>query len=196
MFDKAGFLWIGTREGLLLNDGQRFRRFQHEAQNPDSISSNGIRGIFEDSRGRLWINTISGGLNQLDRSTWKFRSWRHQHNDPESLIHDGVFTLAEAQHGRLWVGTQAGLDLFDPDSGQFTRTVLATGGEFVIVSDAVAVRVGGIGGRAGAGGGVEVFKAPQFQRGRERGVSEGDFGELAAGDGYRLAGRREESGNG
>ena len=132
MFDKAGFLWIGTREGLLLNDGQRFRRFQHEAQNPDSISSNGIRGIFEDSRGRLWINTISGGLNQLDRSTWKFRSWRHQHNDPESLIHDGVFTLAEAQDGRLWVGTQAGLDLFDPDSGQFTRTVLATGGEFVI----------------------------------------------------------------
>ncbi|TAH47305.1 MAG: histidine kinase [Gammaproteobacteria bacterium] len=132
IFDKAGFLWIGTREGLLLNDGQRFRRFQHEAQNPDSISSNGIRGIFEDSRGRLWINTISGGLNQLDRATWKFRSWRHQHNDPESLIHDGVFTLAEARDGRLWVGTQAGLDLFDPDSGHFARTVLATGGEFVI----------------------------------------------------------------
>jgi signal transduction histidine kinase/streptogramin lyase len=132
LFDRTGFLWIGTREGLLLNDGQRFRRFQHEAQNPDSISSNGIRGVFEDSRGRLWINTISGGLNLLDRADWTFRSWRHQRNNTDSLIHDGVFALAEAPAGRLWVGTQAGLDLFDPDSGMFTRTVVATGGEFAI----------------------------------------------------------------
>lgn len=132
MFDKAGFLWIGTREGLLLNDGQRFRKFQHEAQNPDSLSSNGIRGLLEDSHGRLWIHTISGGLNLLDRTTWKFQSWRHDRSNPDSLIHDGVFCLAEAAGGKLWVGTQAGLDLFDPETGHFTRTVLATGGEFVI----------------------------------------------------------------
>jgi signal transduction histidine kinase/streptogramin lyase len=132
MFDRTGFLWIGTREGLFLYDGQRFRKFQHEVQNPDSISSNGIRGVFEDSRGRLWVNTISGGLNLLDRATWRFRSWRHQRNDPGSIAHDGVFTLAEAPGGKLWVGTQAGLDLFDPAKGHFTRQVLATGGEFAI----------------------------------------------------------------
>lgn len=130
--DRAGFLWIGTREGLYLHDGQRFRHFQHEVQNPDSLSSNGIRGLLEDSRGRLWINTISGGLNELDRASWTFRSWKHAHDDPESIVHDGVFALAEAPDGRLWVGTQAGLDLFDPDSGRFRRTVLATGGEFVV----------------------------------------------------------------
>jgi len=132
LFDRVGFLWIGTREGLYLHDGQRFRKFQHEVQNPGSISSNGIRGVFEDSHQRLWINTISGGLNLLDRATWQFRSWRHQRNDPQSLIHDGVFALAEAPGGRLWVGTQAGLDLFDPATGEFARTPLATGGEFII----------------------------------------------------------------
>ncbi|HET8942802.1 MAG TPA: two-component regulator propeller domain-containing protein [Rudaea sp.] len=132
MLDKIGFLWIGTREGLYMYDGQRYRNFQHEIQSPDSISSNGIRGIFEDSRGRLWVNTISGGLNLLDRTTWRFRSWRHQRNDPQSLSHDGVFALAEAADGKLWVGTQAGLDLFDPDKGTFTHEVLATGGEFVM----------------------------------------------------------------
>lgn len=131
-FDRAGFLWIGTREGLYLYDGQRFRQFQHEVQNPDSISSNGIRGVFEDSRGRLWINTISGGLNLLDRATWRFRNWRHQRNDPESIVHDGVFAVEDAPGGKLWVGTQAGLDLFDPDTGKFTRQILATGGEFAI----------------------------------------------------------------
>lgn len=132
MLDKVGFMWIGTREGLYLYDGQRFRKFQHEVQNPDSLSSNGVRGIFEDSRGRLWINTISGGLDLLDRATWRFRSWRHHRNDPDSISHDGVFALTEAPDGKLWVGTQAGLDLFDPASGRFRHQILATGGEFVM----------------------------------------------------------------
>ena len=132
MQDRAGFLWIGTREGLYLYDGQRFRRFQHEVQNPDSISGNGVRGIFEDSRGRLWINTISGGLNLLDRGAWRFRNWRHKAGDPDRLAHDGVFALEEADGGRLWVGTQAGLNLFDPDRGRFALRPLATGGEFVM----------------------------------------------------------------
>lgn len=132
MFDHVGFLWIGTREGLFLHDGRQFRKFQHEVQNPDSISSNGIRGVFEDSHDRLWINTISGGLNLLDRASWRFRSWRHKRNDPDSLVHDGVFALAEAPVGKLWVGTQAGLDLFDPETGKFAHQFLVTGGEFVI----------------------------------------------------------------
>lgn len=130
--DRTGFLWIGTREGLYQFDGQRFRHFQHEVQNPESISSNGVRGVFEDSRGRLWIHTINGGLNLLDRATWRFSRWRHDAADPHSLAHDGVFALEEADGGRLWVGTQAGLDLFDPVSGEFQHQVLATGGEFVM----------------------------------------------------------------
>ena len=130
--DRTGFLWIGTREGLYLFDGQRFRHFQHEVQNPDSISSNGVRGVFEDSRGRLWIHTINGGLNLLDRARWRFTRWRHDAADPQSLAHDGVFAVEEAEGGRLWVGTQAGLDLFDPRQGSFQRHVLATGGEFVM----------------------------------------------------------------
>ena len=76
--DRQGFLWIGTREGLFLHDGQRFRKFQHELNAPDSISDSGVRGVFEDSRGRLWIHTISGGLNLLDRARWSFRRFRHQ----------------------------------------------------------------------------------------------------------------------
>ncbi|HET9048541.1 MAG TPA: two-component regulator propeller domain-containing protein [Chiayiivirga sp.] len=96
------------------------------------MSSNGIRGVLEDSRGRLWINTISGGLNLLDRSRWRFRNWRHERNEADSLSHDGVFALAEAEDGKLWVGTQAGLDLFDPDSGRFEHQIVATGGEFII----------------------------------------------------------------
>ena len=130
--DRQGFLWIGTREGLFLHDGQRFRKFQHELNAPDSISDSGVRGVFEDSRGRLWIHTISGGLNLLDRARWKFRRFRHQ-EAAGTLSHDGIFALAEADDGKLWVGTQAGLDLLDPVSGRARPVKLhGDGGEFIM----------------------------------------------------------------
>ena len=130
--DRTGFLWLGTREGLFVYDGQRFRKFQHDAGDPGSISSNGIRGVFEDSHGRLWVNTITAGLNLLDRARWRFRHFGHT-GEPGGLSHDGVFALAEADDSRLWVGTQAGLDLFDPDSGQARPVPLGEkGGEFVM----------------------------------------------------------------
>ncbi len=132
MQDRVGFLWIGTREGLFQYDGQRFRKFQHDAGDPASISSNAIRGILEDGQGRLWVNTISGGLNLLDRASWTFRHFQHG-SAPGGLSHDGVFALAEAGGGRLWVGTQAGLDLLDPASGLAEpRPLGKKGGEFIM----------------------------------------------------------------
>ncbi len=130
--DRVGFLWIGTREGLFQYDGQRFRKFQHDAGDADSISSNAIRGMLEDTRGRLWVNTISGGLNLLDRAGWTFRHFNHG-TQPGGLSHDGVFALAEAEDGRLWVGTQSGLDLLDPATGLAEpRALRGKGGEFIM----------------------------------------------------------------
>lgn len=130
--DRVGFLWIGTREGLYLHDGQRFRKFEHAVQDSTSISSNGVRSLLEDEQGRLWVATIAGGLNLLDRATWRFRRWRTDAPPGRGPSHDGVFALAAAGDGRLWVGTQAGLDLFDPTTDRFRKVPLAQGGEFVM----------------------------------------------------------------
>lgn len=129
--DRVGFLWIGTREGLFLHDGQRFRKFEHSVQDDGSLSSNGIRALLEDDEGRLWVATITGGLNLLDRAHWRFSHWRTGAGE-RGPSHDGVFAMAEADDGRLWVGTQAGLDLFDPATGRFRAVPLDKGGEFVM----------------------------------------------------------------
>ncbi len=126
--DRVGLLWIGTREGLYLHDGHRFRKFQHEPGQPSSMASNGVRSLHEDALGRLWVGTNSAGLSQVDRARWTFRHFRHDSADPGSLSHDSVLALADAEDGRLWVGTQSGLDLFSPDTGRATRTPLVPGG--------------------------------------------------------------------
>src|SRR5215217_2515067 len=134
MYDRVGLLWIGTREGLYLHDGQRFRKFQYELGNPASLASNAVRTLFEDRLGRLWVGTMAGGLSLVDRAHWSFKNFRHDSSDVTSLPHDGVFALADADDGQLWVGTSAGLALLDPLSGRAMRVPLVPGGgaEFVM----------------------------------------------------------------
>ncbi len=119
--DRAGFLWVGTREGLALYDGYTVRVFEHVVGDPESLADNTVRTLFEDREGRLWIGTNSGGLQRLDRATGRFETFRHDSANPSSLSHDSVYTLVQDRAGVLWVGTQDGLNRFDPGTGSFER---------------------------------------------------------------------------
>ena len=119
--DRQGFVWIGSREGLTLFDGYTFTSFVHDPSDPTSISDNAIRTLFEDSHGRLWIGTNTGGLNRLDRGVFTFAHFRHDSADEHTLSHDSVYAIAETADGALWVGTQKGLNRFEPDTGRAER---------------------------------------------------------------------------
>lgn len=119
--DHAGFLWVGTREGLAEWDGYSVHVYDHEVGNADSLPDNSVRTIYEDKSDHLWVGTNSGGLARLDRATGKFERFRHDPADPKSLSHDSVYAIAEDKNGTLWVGTQVGLNRFDPASRTFER---------------------------------------------------------------------------
>jgi signal transduction histidine kinase/ligand-binding sensor domain-containing protein len=119
--DRAGFLWVGSREGLAVWDGYAIRSFEHEVGNADSLPDNSIRVIYEDRAGHLWVGTNTGGLARLDRATGRFDVLRHDPADPTSLSHDSVYTIVESPDGSLWVGTQEGLNRLDPKTRKFDR---------------------------------------------------------------------------
>src|SRR6476659_9053277 len=58
--DKAGFLWIGTQDGLDRFDGYGFRVYKHARSDAHSLSDNGIRALAADADGSLWIGTQAG----------------------------------------------------------------------------------------------------------------------------------------
>jgi ligand-binding sensor domain-containing protein/signal transduction histidine kinase len=118
---KDGFLWAGTREGLAVYDGYDVRVLQHSVSDPASLSDDTVRRIYEDRSGRLWVGTDGGGLQRLDRATWRFESFHHDPSDEHSLSHEGVYAIVEGTDGALWVGTQKGLDRLDVASGSFER---------------------------------------------------------------------------
>lgn len=120
--DRRGFMWFVTEDGLNRYDGYRFTVYRSEAGNPNSLSHNELKTVFEDRSGMLWIGTFEGGLNSFDPATGVFTRYRHDPGNPGGLAANTVRCIAQDREGMLWLGTQGGgLDRFDPVTGQFVH---------------------------------------------------------------------------
>jgi two-component system sensor histidine kinase ChiS len=120
--DNKGFMWFGTGDGLNKYDGYTFTIYKHEPGNPNSLSSNAIRALYEDHEGILWIGTTwGGGLNRFDPKTEQFTHYHHNPDNSNSISNDSIRTIYEDRQGMLWIGTDGGLDKFDRNTEQFTR---------------------------------------------------------------------------
>ncbi|HKC35589.1 MAG TPA: two-component regulator propeller domain-containing protein [Chitinophagaceae bacterium] len=60
LFDKQGFLWVTTADGLQRFDGYRFQTFKHDPQNKKSIPENSVSQVYEDDNNNLWITHRTG----------------------------------------------------------------------------------------------------------------------------------------
>jgi signal transduction histidine kinase/ligand-binding sensor domain-containing protein len=129
-------LWIGTDGGLdkLEAPGTAFKKldattaqfshYVHDPDNPNSLSSNRVRCLYEDfRRAELWIGTRDG-LNRLNRPSGKITRFVNEPNNPHSLSHNHIWSLYADHTGALWIGTSGGgLNRFDHATEQFTRYV-------------------------------------------------------------------------
>src|ERR1700741_1740079 len=55
--DSTGHMWFGTENGLDSYDGYEFLHHRHERGNPETLGSDYIYDIAEDTDGNLWIAT-------------------------------------------------------------------------------------------------------------------------------------------
>ncbi len=132
---EATALWVGTQGGGLNrfdHESQRFIRYQRDANNPASLSSNQVRSLhvsYQNNATTLWIATLNG-LNRLvlsnesrgENSEVAFIRYRHDPNNLQSLSDNRVWSIAEEANGILWLATfGGGLNRFDPTTQTFTR---------------------------------------------------------------------------
>jgi signal transduction histidine kinase/ligand-binding sensor domain-containing protein len=128
--DHAGRVWVGTQDGGITQiswDGgnhARFKHFQHDPNNVNSLSDNNVMAIRESRQqpGVFWIATFDGGLNRLDSKTGVFTRYQHDPGNPNSLTNNRISSLQESlsEPGILWVGTDGGgLNRFDWKAAKF-----------------------------------------------------------------------------
>ena len=126
--DKEGFLWIGTKEGLNRYDGYNFKVFTNDPYNRHSISSNNIRTLFEDSKGRIWAGALDAGMNVYDKKTGKFHRLLHQPGNSNSLSTNRILTATiELPDGRIMLAPANGkINIISLPDDYFGKDTIAT----------------------------------------------------------------------
>ena len=116
--DADGFMWFGTQDGLFRYDGFNYKIFK-PSDSQDSISHNSTYTLYVDSKERLWIGTVGGGLNLYLPESETFKTYRYDPNK-NSISHDIVTSITEDKNGVLWIGTKGGgLNKFNPEDDFF-----------------------------------------------------------------------------
>ncbi|MCK6691864.1 MAG: ATP-binding protein [Thermoanaerobaculia bacterium] len=141
--DRQGTLWAGcgfpweenNKKAGGLNryhpETGTFTRYLHDPGNPNSLSDNRVRAIYEDSKGNFWVGAMGNeGLQRLDRRTGIFTRLPSAPGQASRLgtpclQNVGLFwqdfrqvtSITEDKRGWLWIGSLSGLIIYDPASG-------------------------------------------------------------------------------
>ncbi|WP_158601796.1 hybrid sensor histidine kinase/response regulator [Solilutibacter pythonis] len=109
--DRAGFVWIGSLDGLARYDGNGFRIWRHDPRDSRSLPGNIVQAVHVDARDRVWVATEFSGLSMLGPGRSGFTTVRRESHP--MLGSNDIYSIAS--HGdTLWFGTaNAGLYQLD-----------------------------------------------------------------------------------
>ncbi|MGL4740369.1 MAG: ligand-binding sensor domain-containing protein [Sarcina sp.] len=100
-------IWIGTNKGVFrcLIKEKQIIRYKHKDYNSKSLVSDGVRNIFKDKTGLMWIGTSNGiSIANMEQN---FTNYQKRIGEKDSLSGKSVFGIYEDEIGNLWAGTNA-----------------------------------------------------------------------------------------
>ncbi len=100
--DKTGQVWIGTKNGLGINDGEDWRTYTKSDGMPHKL----VTDICEDDNGKIWVSTWKGVALFDGKNLTSL-----QKND--GLVNNKVTCIETDSKGRVWVGTKKGISMYD-----------------------------------------------------------------------------------
>lgn len=101
--DSFGFVWMGTYDGLNRYDGFNVLNFSRKTDDIESLSSNRIVCLFEDSKKRIWIGTDGRGLNYYSLVTEKFVRVE------TPIGFHRIANIVESSFGEIYIATSNGV---------------------------------------------------------------------------------------
>lgn len=118
MQDSRGYIWIGSGNGLNRFDGYEFTVYAPDPRDSNSISDTGILALCEGADGLLWVGTIEGRLNSLDRQTGAFTRYEFDWNMFSGPGKNTIVQICRGSDSTLWLGTSFGsVYRFNPATG-------------------------------------------------------------------------------
>ena len=134
--DKLGFIWISTVNGLNRFDGQSFKIFRHNPNDPNSLIYDDIVTISLAPDGWIWIPT-SRGICKLDPASLRFERI-HLPENTDTLDNDFATMVGFDSKGYAWTTTERGIYQLNPVTDKvefFLPTAVKTLGWFGMLID-------------------------------------------------------------
>jgi len=114
--DRAGYIWLGTRGGLVRHEGVRLNVLRRDPDRPGSLPGDNILTLMAAEDGDVWAAISEQGIVRI-RGVDVIRHWANQRDDGP-LRGSYVWSLAEACDGSVWgVYATDGLVRIDPSTG-------------------------------------------------------------------------------
>jgi signal transduction histidine kinase/ligand-binding sensor domain-containing protein len=115
--DSRGNFWVGTAgDGLHMMDRTKgtFERHLYDPLHPGKLSRPPVKKIRsfpddfisflkEDSKGRIWIGTLEGGINVYDPSTKQCTYYGTDKNSKEKLTNNEFTAACKTTDNTLWI---------------------------------------------------------------------------------------------
>ncbi|MBT1689907.1 response regulator [Fulvivirgaceae bacterium PWU37] len=124
--DPEGDLWIFAQD-----EARGVYHFQptsgtlqhYTATGPEPrLSTNLVRALTLDDRGRIWIGTDHGGINILDKKNRTVQTIVNHEDDPKSLRQNSINALYRDDQGIIWIGTyKRGISYYHKNLLRFPR---------------------------------------------------------------------------
>ena len=121
--DRAGFIWICTKDGLNRFNSSIFHVFKTSGNGTNSLRSNALNCVFADKIDDvIWIASEKNGVDAYNYKTHVFTHYEHDYSNPETndLSANGVTNISGDEEGNLWFATyEAGIDYLDRKTMRF-----------------------------------------------------------------------------
>jgi len=106
--DNAGFMWFATLDGLNRFDGVNFRIYRPVKGDTTSVADLGIKNLYSDKNGRLWIALAGGKLDRYDPQNDCFIHYRLAVTKTADGEAGGYISFTEDSAGKFWAASSGG----------------------------------------------------------------------------------------
>jgi diguanylate cyclase (GGDEF)-like protein len=112
---RGGYLWLGTRGGLICFDGVRFSIFDTGGSPP--LPDNYVRALYKDKEGKLWFGC---GSQLICLDNGRFVACPLEKNNDGNSSRYNISCITGGSNGELWIGT-LGAGIFRLNDGRVDR---------------------------------------------------------------------------
>lgn len=107
---KNGDIWVATNGGgiKVWNPSANSLTYINAGETPNSLRSGAVDAVYEDDESRIWIATLRGGVNIIDRKPVSFHLFAHDAFNKNSVINNFILSFCEDKQHNVWVGTDGG----------------------------------------------------------------------------------------